>query len=232
MPVNCTKILNQLTEDLDPETANIKLWVGAWRRMSTWNHAKIIAVDGRYLHTGGHNLWDPHYLEHDPVHDLSLEIEGMVAVDGHNFANEQWDFIKSKQETFWGGVSDKLPDGLPQTTPCRVTVTEWPEGITTYPPTFREKYVKDYEMEIEEGAVPIITMGRYGALLKDDRPSDDAFIAMFDAAESSIRCVLQDLGPVCIPKTKKALPGCTWPKNYLSAFGRVIWEKGVDVEIC
>jgi hypothetical protein len=27
------------------------------------------------------------------------------------------------------------------------------------------------------------------------------------------------------------LPGCTWPKAYLSALGKVIWEKGVDVEI-
>ena len=57
MPVNCRAVIKALTEDL-PEDANIHLWVGAWRRGVSWNHAKIIAVDGKHLHTGGHNLWD------------------------------------------------------------------------------------------------------------------------------------------------------------------------------
>jgi len=231
MPVNCTQIIEELTDGLDPSTANIKLWVGAWRRVSTWNHAKIIAVDGRHLHTGGHNMWDPHYLKYDPVHDLSLELKGAVAIDGHNFANEQWGYIEKKQETLWGGLSDKLPDGLPQTTPCRVTISEWPKGIFEYPPTFRKQYVKEYQSRFTRNCVPIITMGRYGSLLENDRPSDDAFVAMLGSAERCIRMVLQDLGPVCFPKTKRALPGLKWPKEYLSALARVIWEKGVDVEI-
>ena len=82
MPVNCDKIIKKLTEKL-PEDANIQLWVGAWRKGASWNHAKLIAVDGRCLHTGGHNLWHPHYLENNPVHDLSIEMEGRVAHDGH-----------------------------------------------------------------------------------------------------------------------------------------------------
>jgi phosphatidylserine/phosphatidylglycerophosphate/cardiolipin synthase-like enzyme len=58
-PVNCDAVLRALTEDL-PDDANIQLWVGAWRKGVSWNHAKIISVDGRYLHTGGHNMWDAH----------------------------------------------------------------------------------------------------------------------------------------------------------------------------
>jgi hypothetical protein len=61
MPLNCNAIIKDLTADL-PENANIQLWVGAWRKGVSWNHAKIIAVDGRYLHTGGHNMWDAHYV--------------------------------------------------------------------------------------------------------------------------------------------------------------------------
>jgi hypothetical protein len=52
MPVNCNKVIKALTA-LVPKSANINLWVGAWRRGVSWNHAKIIAVDGQYLHTGG-----------------------------------------------------------------------------------------------------------------------------------------------------------------------------------
>ena len=74
MPVNCNAVIKKLTKDL-PNDAKLQLWVGAWRKGVSWNHAKIIAVDGQYLHTGGHNLWDGHYLKHDPVHDLSLEIQ-------------------------------------------------------------------------------------------------------------------------------------------------------------
>ncbi|KAL9189581.1 hypothetical protein ACHAXT_009256 [Thalassiosira profunda] len=82
MPVNCAAVMKALTEDL-PEDANMRIWVGAWRHGVSWNHAKIVAVDGQYLHTGGHNMWDEHYLKSNPVHDLSLEIEGRVAKDGH-----------------------------------------------------------------------------------------------------------------------------------------------------
>ena len=95
MPVNCDAVIKSLTEDL-PENSNIHVWVGAWRKGVSWNHAKIIAVDGHYLHTGGHNMWDPHYLRNNPIHDLSLELEGKVAKDGHLFANEQWAFIDRK----------------------------------------------------------------------------------------------------------------------------------------
>lgn len=75
MPVNCNNLILKLTE-LVPESciSNIQMWVGAWRKGVSWNHAKIIAVDGIYLLTGGHNLWDYHYLKDSPVHDLSIEL--------------------------------------------------------------------------------------------------------------------------------------------------------------
>lgn len=230
MPVNCNGIMAQLTEDLPPD-ANVNLWVGAWRRGVSWNHAKIIAVDGKYLHTGGHNLWDGHYLSFNPVHDLSLEMEGEVAHDGHIFANRQWDFVESKQETFWGTIGSKLPDYMPQVGKVRVTVSEWPEGGATEHPPMYTRHKFEALAEPIEDSIPIITMGRYGALMEKDRPSDDAFIAMLGSAQTIIRLALQDLGPVCIPGTKIALPGCVWPDAYLSTLAKVLWERGVDVEI-
>eukprot|EP00339_Tiarina_fusa_P005441 CAMPEP_0117075446 /NCGR_PEP_ID=MMETSP0472-20121206/53190_1 /TAXON_ID=693140 ORGANISM="Tiarina fusus, Strain LIS" /NCGR_SAMPLE_ID=MMETSP0472 /ASSEMBLY_ACC=CAM_ASM_000603 /LENGTH=505 /DNA_ID=CAMNT_0004800951 /DNA_START=16 /DNA_END=1531 /DNA_ORIENTATION=- len=239
MPVNCNAIRNQLTAKLAPN-ANINLWVGAWRKGVSWNHAKIIAVDGKYLHTGGHNMWDGHYLKHDPVHDLSLELAGSVANDGHMFANKQWNYIESKQETFWGTIGDKMPDSLPQASRVRVTVSEWPKKVASehppafrnsivpkkvaseHPPAFRNSIVESMAEPVE-GSFPIITMGRYGALLDKDRPSDDAFLAMMGSAQTIIRLALQDLGPVCIPKTKIALPGCVWPDEYLTTLAKVLW---------
>jgi len=230
MPTNCNAVRDQLTADL-PGDANIHLWVGAWRRGVSWNHSKIIAVDGKYLHTGGHNMWDAHYLDFDPVHDISLELEGECAYDGHKYANRQWDFVESSQETFWGTIGSKMPDHLPQVSLTRVNVSEWPQGeAAEHAPYFRAQHVKELAEPVDD-AVPIITLGRYGALTDVDRPSDDAFIAMIDSAQTIIHCALQDLGPVCIPGTKIALPGTCWPKEYFSALGRAIYERGVDVEI-
>ena len=79
--------------------------------------------------------------------------------------------------------------------------------------------------------VPIITMGRYGALLTKARPSDDAIIAMFDAAKHVIRLALQDIGPILLPGTELAIPGSVWPVDYLNVLAKVIWTKEVDVEI-
>lgn len=112
-----------------------------------------------------------------------------------------------------------------------MTVSEWPKGAASeHAPLFRSKFVSELAEPVED-TVPIITMGRYGTLIDDDRPSDDAFIAMIDSAQNIIHMALQDLGPVCIPSTKIALPGTCWPKGYFSALGRAIYERGVDVEI-
>ena len=58
MPTNCSGVLAELTKDLTGDE-NIRLWVGAWRKGVSWNHAKIIAVDGKYCHSGGHNMVRP-----------------------------------------------------------------------------------------------------------------------------------------------------------------------------
>merc|ERR1711935_1249166 len=89
-----------------------------------------------------------------------------------------------------------------------------------------------------EDSVPLITLGRLGALMSatnpvlyKNRPSDDAFVAMIDSTKEIMKFTVQDIGPVCFPGTKFALPGLTWPKPYLNAIARAIWSRGVDVEI-
>ena len=64
MPVNITKLMEEFTSHL-PQNAHkkLKLWVGSWRKGTSWNHSKIIAIDGKHLWTGGHNFWDRHYLK-------------------------------------------------------------------------------------------------------------------------------------------------------------------------
>jgi PLD-like domain len=153
-----------------------------------------------------------------------------VAHDGHLFANDQWQFIESMQSTCFGSMVDKLPDNMLLVAKTRVTVTEFPKGQTTeFPPYYKNRFVP--KRDVGENEVPMISMGRYGSILRYYRPSDTAFVAMLDAAKQIIHLALQDLGPVRIPETTITVPGCVWPKEYLSALGRAIWTRGVDVEI-
>ena len=226
MPVNCTAVLKELTRDIGE--SNILLWVGAWRNGVSWNHAKIIAVDGKYLYTGGHNLWDKHYLRYSPVFDLSLELRGPVAHDGHMFANNAWKYIKFVQGNFGGRLMENWPDHFPAVLLGRVIVTEFPSGeASEFPPLYQPSTMPKLPFDAT-GSVKIITMGRTGS---GAHPSDDAFVAMLNAAQTVIRMALQDLGPVCIPNTMRALPGTKWPHNYLEAIARAIWKRGIDVEI-
>jgi len=229
MPVNCDKVIKKLTEDL-PKDTQLQIWVGAWRKGASWNHAKIIAVDGRFLHTGGHNLWDPHYLRNTPVHDLSIEMEGRITHDGHLFANEHWNFIREKQSTSCGQLAENIPDNLPLIWKVRVIVSEFPEGkASEFPPLYNKRLVPSYEKLPD--SVPVISIGRLGSLVYQNRPADDAILGMIESAKTIIHMALQDLGPVCIPGTKMALPGLTWPKEVINALARRLWLDGVDIEI-
>lgn len=58
--------------------------------LATWNHSKIISADGADAIVGGMNLWGDHYLDEDPVHDVSLHVKGPVANAMQSFANELW----------------------------------------------------------------------------------------------------------------------------------------------
>jgi phosphatidylserine/phosphatidylglycerophosphate/cardiolipin synthase-like enzyme len=134
------------------------------------------------------------------------------------------------QSTFCGGVVDKLPDGLPLVAKTRVTVSEFPRGqADEFPPFYKRSFIP--KRKIGEDEVPVISMGRYGSIFRHYRPSDDAFLAMFDSAQTIIRFAIQDMGPMCIPMTTITVPGLVWPKETLAALGRAIWTRGVDVEI-
>ncbi len=55
-----------------------------------WNHAKIVAVDGRTAITGGQNLWAEAYESASPVADLSVRVVGPAAGSAHDFLDELW----------------------------------------------------------------------------------------------------------------------------------------------
>lgn len=62
------------------------------QKRPSWNHAKIVAADGREAIVGGHNLWHADYLGFAPVHDLSARVVGPAAGEAHAFLDLLWDW--------------------------------------------------------------------------------------------------------------------------------------------
>ncbi len=56
----------------------------------TWNHAKIIAVDGVEALVGGHNLNMDLFRSYPPVHDVSVVVHGEAAYGAQLFLNRMW----------------------------------------------------------------------------------------------------------------------------------------------
>lgn len=56
----------------------------------TWNHTKIIAVDGYESLVGGHNLNMDLFKNYPPVHDVSVKTFGESAYASQIFLNEMW----------------------------------------------------------------------------------------------------------------------------------------------
>ncbi len=242
LPVQCTAVLEEFTSGLSSDT-NLEIWVGAWRKDICWNHAKIVAVDGKHVHTGGHNVWDPVYLQKDPIHDTSIQLEGPIAIQAQQYANGQWEYIREQQSTVMGWLVAQVSEEIRLPLRSRVIISEWPKtsalmrllgkGTSTYPPVFSKDMLPSSVDECcSDDEVKMLALGRYGKIRGNDvRSADDAIIAMFDAAKGSIRLLLQDLGPVNKTVVGKKLVYKGWPKNYMKALAGAIFVRGVDVEI-
>jgi murine toxin len=57
----------------------------------TWNHSKIVAVDGTEALVGGHNLNMDLFRSYPPVHDVSVVVHGEAALSSQLFLNQMWE---------------------------------------------------------------------------------------------------------------------------------------------
>jgi hypothetical protein len=171
----------------------------------TWNHSKIIAIDGKHSMVGGHNLWSEYLNTYDtkwsassgkfegklpPPHDVSMLVDGDAARDAHVFANRLWKEV---------------------CTPALMGSRVWTnQAIGACP--------KDYIPAAHAagtGGIPILALGRpspsrarivtsaaaeinpvTGGELVDASAHDAQLHAIFRSAVSSIYVSQQDLGPI------------------------------------
>jgi phosphatidylserine/phosphatidylglycerophosphate/cardiolipin synthase-like enzyme len=86
--------------DNDLILARLQKRVGGWAKFqvgymkttfTSWNHAKVLDVDGRAAIVGGMNYWADDYVNtKHPVNDLSIQVEGPAAWSVKDFTNVLW----------------------------------------------------------------------------------------------------------------------------------------------
>ena len=203
-------VLEDLLSQQHPDsklTANI----GSYRSGSqSWNHAKIITVDGNHLFEGGHNWISDHYLMQSPLHDISLHLGGSAARDAHRFLNQLWSYT-CEDQTWWdlfdgGGLSMTRRASMPDTQ-------------NDCPPMY--EITEKVKLETGTRVVSLARMGEIGT-----NPSDDAMLAMMDAAQSTIKMSLMDVGPIGIGP----ITIYPWPQKLLREIGKAM-IRGVHVYV-
>jgi phosphatidylserine/phosphatidylglycerophosphate/cardiolipin synthase-like enzyme len=167
-----TTYLEELISNLNkkdyPKCA-LEIYVGNQRTNTfgaSWNHSKIVAVDGKKAMVGGENFWSGDYLNTAPVHDLNIALSGPAAYDMHRFINHLWKevaayhmYLKPAYWTPWEAV---------KTGKCVVDINE---GETK---------------PIGDGHAGVLGVGRYGTCKPGMDPSDDAYVFAMDYAQDSI----------------------------------------------
>ncbi len=144
----------------------------------SWNHAKIITVDGREALVGGHNMWSRDYLIGNPVHDLSMRVRGPAAASASRFADRLWQYVCANLDKKASIALARFSSG------ASAPASECPSAFAPISPARAT------------AGVPILAVGRMGAGITTDfaNQSELARDLMFGAAQHSIRVVQQDLG--------------------------------------
>lgn len=89
--------------------------VGTWLKVqsasmrtgvTSWNHAKVLDVDGRAAIVGGMNYWNDDYLQTaNPVNDLSIEVEGRAATEVSRYDDVLWTWTCDHRHGFHTDVT-------------------------------------------------------------------------------------------------------------------------------
>ncbi|MFK0254042.1 phospholipase D-like domain-containing protein [Streptomyces sp. NPDC090445] len=108
-----SKYRDELVAKLGPDAARVDLNVASMTTSKTafsWNHSKILVVDGQSVITGGINSWKDDYTETThPVADVDLALRGPAAASASRYLDELWSWTcrnKSNIANVWFASSN------------------------------------------------------------------------------------------------------------------------------
>lgn len=192
-------LLTTITQNVDP-SKEMQIYVGVMRSsFSSWNHSKIIAVDGNYAIVGGHNMSTFQYLKSNPVFDVSMKLNGIAALHAQDFADRLWRYIiylapSLSKEISWAiqGASYKY-DSVSHTN----KLTDWDFPDVSLYESFRDTFPSLQEEAIMPvtGGIPVTSVGRVGDIEPTvySNVSDVALLKMISLSQNTIRMSVHTL---------------------------------------
>ncbi|SOB86228.1 phospholipase D-like domain-containing protein [Streptomyces sp. 1331.2] len=99
-----SKYRDELVAKLGPAAGRVTLEVASMTTAKTafsWNHSKLLVVDGQSVITGGINNWKNDYLDTaHPVTDVDLALNGPAAASAGAYLDTLWDWTCRNTGTF------------------------------------------------------------------------------------------------------------------------------------
>jgi phosphatidylserine/phosphatidylglycerophosphate/cardiolipin synthase-like enzyme len=207
-----------------PTSSNIQIFVSTMQTsIDSWNHAKIIAVDGKTAIVGGHNMWAQDYLGFAPVHDVSIKISGSAALDAHHFANKLWEHACywNKNKSVYGSVH-------------AIYAYHWSNGVTPYDSSDGLPRIEVNPAPPKTGTSQILALGSLGlgidSISKGSANSNASNTALVEAvrqAQSTLKISQQDLLTYMPPHSLINLED---DRDFMTELAKAILRK-VDVYI-
>jgi len=157
--------------------SKVKVYMGyVWPNTGSWNHAKVVAVDGRVAQVSGNNLVENDYLNLQPVHDLALKVAGGAAREAHAFS-----------DILWGETCRRI--GNFSRVRGAAAYYVWSDGKTSMGARRdcpSKAKLPDKEKGRPAGAY-VMSLPRLGSLAyAPAQPSDQAILALINNAKTSI----------------------------------------------
>jgi phosphatidylserine/phosphatidylglycerophosphate/cardiolipin synthase-like enzyme len=186
--VDANALLEQLVRDArSVRGSRLTVYAAAMRTCSgtlrcdsfSWNHSKAVAIDGRMALVGGHNLRSSDYLGADPIHDISMELEGPAAADVDHFADALWGFVCANAGSDPVVTSLVYRADAPGIGKACLPRIKLPNPTTGHP----------------SEPIPILAVGRLASGITSDfaNQSELARDLLFGAARRTIRISQQDI---------------------------------------
>jgi hypothetical protein len=130
LPDKYFHFFNEMKQKYAGGLTNVTLYAATfnypWDRVTSgltpgsWNHAKIVAVDGVASIVGGQNYWSDYIPRPGsrPPYDVSMRLNGKATSSAHGFANFLWSYVanpsgKSTQHKSWKFGAPNAGNELP-----------------------------------------------------------------------------------------------------------------------
>ncbi|MGW7097874.1 phospholipase D-like domain-containing protein [Streptomyces sp. NPDC054883] len=171
-----SKYRDELVAKLGADAGAIDLNVASMTTSKTafsWNHSKILVVDGRSVISGGINSWKGDYLETaHPVADVDIALEGPAAASAGRYLDELWSWTCRNKGNF-GSVWFVSSNGAP----CMPALAA---GAAPAAP------------QEAAGTVPVIAVGGLGVGIERNDPASAFRPALPTAADTKCGVGLHD----------------------------------------